>query len=136
MEKQAPTHDDIPLRTYEIRDLDHDGKFEVLEHISAYEDAPGFLNVEISPAFEWINIYSEKNGRFVDEAREFPSFLNEREEHYDFWLRVIEHPEVLDQDSQKLIENNKKEFREVISGYLQKIETLAHGLNLQIRSDG
>ncbi|MBI5115246.1 hypothetical protein HZA56_02130 [Candidatus Poribacteria bacterium] len=122
LEMHSPTHDDVPLRTYCIRDLDHNGRFEVLERISAYENAPGFLNVEVAPAFDWINIYRERNGAFVEATKDFPSFLAERKEHYEFWLRILGCPEVLSQDSQALIEKNKEEFREVISSYLHRLE--------------
>ena len=125
LSEQSPRHDGVPLRTYEIRDLDHDGKLEVLEHISAYEDVPGFLNVEIENAFEWINVYREKDSRFVEATKEFSWFLTERKAHYQFWLRVLEHLDVLNEDSRKLVEENKEHFREVLSGYLQKLNQLS-----------
>jgi hypothetical protein len=30
LSKQSPEHDGVPIRKYEIRDLDSDGRFEVL----------------------------------------------------------------------------------------------------------
>jgi hypothetical protein len=126
LEKRSPTNDGAPLRTYCIRNIDHDGKFEVLECVSAYENAPGFLNVEVAPAFEWITIYREQDGRFVEATKDFPQFLAERKEHYKFWFRVLDHPDAMSQDSQALIEKNKEEFRKVILGYMQRLEQLEH----------
>jgi len=86
---------------------------------------PGFLNVEIENAFEWINVYREKDSRFVEATKEFSWFLTERKAHYQFWLRVLEHLDVLNEDSRKLVEENKEHFREVLSGYLQKLNQLS-----------
>ncbi len=75
LSKQCPTNDGVSLQGYDIRDLDNDGSFEVLEHIGAYEDVSGFLNTELEDAFEWINVYRQENRQFIEATNEFPSFL-------------------------------------------------------------
>ena len=126
LSKQSPTHDGVPLRRYDIRDLDDDGSFEVLEHVSAYEDTPGFLNTELEDAFEWINVYRQKSGQFIQATNEFPSFLTVRKDNYQFWLRVLDCPDVLNGDSRMLVEKNRSQFKEALSKYLVEVERLSH----------
>jgi len=124
LSKQSPEHDGVPIRKYEIRDLDSDGRFEVLEYISAYEEAQGFLNDELEPAFDWVDIYPERNGRFAKAAGSFPSFLKARKIHYMSWLKALENPQHLNSDSQGLIKANIKDFQRILQGYIRRIESL------------
>src|SRR3990172_9550488 len=117
----SPLHDDVPLRTYAIRDLDRDGRYEVLETVSAFESAPGFLNVEIGPAFEWVHVYRCKDGKFTEDTRSFRWFLLERKAHYEFWRRVLDAPSVLSPDSRSLVEANRADFRRIMDMYLKRI---------------
>lgn len=53
---RSPSHDGAPLRQYEIRDIDYDGRFEVLEHRSDLEErATGYLSIEWAPP-TWIGV--------------------------------------------------------------------------------
>ncbi len=122
---QSPEHDGTPLRMYEIRDLDHDGTFEVLEHVSAYEDAPGFLNAELDSAFRWVKVYRYKQGGFVESTGSFRFFLTLRRIHYEHWLRVLDQPEALDPDSRSLVEKNRDRFKMILRSYLDRIRRLA-----------
>lgn len=121
---RSPDHDGVPLRTYVLRDLDHDGQFEVLEYVSTFEDSPGFINVELNGAFEWVNIYGLEKGVYRERTGSFRSFLMERKEHYRFWLRILEAPAALNPDSRSLVEANKGKFRSILRGYLRRIEEL------------
>ncbi len=122
---QSPKHEGVAIRFYEIRDLDRDGSFEVLEHVNAYEHAEGFLNIEIEEAFDWINVYREVNGQFVEATKDFLGFIQKRKSHYALWLRIIEHPHVLARDSQGLVEANKIQFKRVLSDYLYRLDRLS-----------
>lgn len=122
---QSPEHDGVPLRMYEIRDLNHDGTFEVLEHVSAYEDAPGFLNAELDPALRWVHVYRYEKGRFIESTSSFRFFLTLRRIHYGHWLRVLDHPEALDPDSRTLVEKNRDRFKTILRSYLDRIRRLA-----------
>ncbi len=122
---QSPKHEGVSIRFYEIRDLDRDGSFEVLEHVSAYEHAEGFLNIEIEEAFDWINVYREENGKFVEATKNFSGFTQKRKSHYALWLRIFEHPHVLARDSQGLVEANKTQFKRVLSDYLYRLHRLS-----------
>jgi len=124
LSKRSPEHDGVPTRKYEVRDLDADGRFEVLEYISAYEEAEGFLNEELEPAFDWVDIYRERNGRFVKATGAFPSFLKGCKVFYESWLKAFENPSSLSSDSQGLIKANIREFQETLRGYIRRIEAL------------
>jgi len=82
------------------------GRFEVLEHISAYEEAQGFLNDKLEPAFHWVDIYQERNDRFAKATGAFPSFLKARKVHYMSWMKALENPQHLNSDNQGLIKAN------------------------------
>ena len=123
--KESPTFDEIPLREYEIKDVDHDGGYEVVEIINPIEEnSPGFLNIDIAPAFEWINIYRYQNNNFEMATGDFNWFLTLRKSYYQFWLRLFNNSEALDSDSLNLLKSNRKLFEETIKGYIKKIEML------------
>jgi hypothetical protein len=122
---QSPEHDGTPLRIYEMRDLNYDGTFEVLEHVSAYEGAPGFLNAELDPALRWIYVYRYESGRFIESTGSFRWFLTLRRMHYEHWLRVLDHPGALDPDSRGLVAENRDRFKMILRGYLDRIRRLA-----------
>lgn len=121
---QSPVHDGVPLRAYVLRDLDNDGLFEVLEYVSAFESTPGFMNVELNGAFEWVNIYVLDKGGYRMRTGSFRRFLTERREHYQFWLRVLESPAALTADSRTLVKANAAKFRSVLIDYLRKLQEL------------
>lgn len=121
---QSPVHDGVPLRVYVLRDLDNDGLFEVLEYVSAFENTPGFMNVELNGAFEWVNIYVLDKGGYHMRTGSFRWFLTERHEHYQFWLRVLESPAALTADGRALVKANAAKFRSVLIDYLRKIQEL------------
>jgi hypothetical protein len=124
LSKQSPEHDEAPIRKYEIRDLDADDRSEVLEYISAYEEAAGFLNDELEPAFDWVNVYQERNGQFSKATGAFPSFLKARKTFYESWLKTFEHPSNLSLDSQGLINANIEDFQRILQGYIRRIQSL------------
>lgn len=124
LSRASPSHHGRAVRTYEIRDIDGDGKFEVLEHVNAYEQAKGFLNVEIEPAFDWITIYRERDGRFVEATGEFSDLLRIRRIHYVLWLRMFANPQSLNADSKQLVEKNRGEFRAILSTYVRRVDEL------------
>src|SRR4030067_3339054 len=68
LSRLSPLHENVPLRTYAIRDLDHDGRYEVLETVAAFESAPGVLHVEIATAFEWVHVHRCKDGKLTEET--------------------------------------------------------------------
>src|SRR4030067_182069 len=68
LSRLSPLHENVPLRTYAIRDLDHDGRYAVLGTVAAFESAPGFLHVEIATAFEWVHVYRCEGGKFTTDT--------------------------------------------------------------------
>ena len=112
----------MPLRNYVLQDIDHDRKFEVLEYISAFEDSPGFMNVELQGAFEWITIYTFDKTGYRERTASFHWFLEERKAHYQFWLRVLDSPAALSAESRSLVEANKTRFRAILRDYLRRIQ--------------
>lgn len=123
--RKSPQHDGVPLRRYHVQDLDGDGVAEVLEYVSAYEKAAGLLNVELAPAFEWVNVYRYRDGRYGEDAASFGDFLAARRSLYEFWLRVLEHPAVLDKDSQEVVKANRREFRDTLRGFISRVTGFA-----------
>ena len=121
---RSPEHDGVPLRTYVLQDIDHDNQFEVLEYVSAFENSPGLMNVELKGAFEWVNVYAFDGGGFRERTASLRWFLTERKEHYQFWLRVLELPAALNADSRGLVEANKAKFRSTLRDYLRRIQEL------------
>ncbi len=118
--RESPDHDGVPLRRYLIEDLDGDGACEVLEYVSAFERSPGFLNAELAPAFEWVKVYRYRAGEYREDTTSFRGFLAGRRQSYEFWLRVLENPAVLGQDSRALIRANGEEFKRILKGYVDR----------------
>jgi len=88
---KSPTHDGAPLRSFRVEDVNGDAQPEVLEAINSIEEeSTGFLNVELYPAFEWINVYQKKGDSFVLGTEEFPEFLRNRKAFYLSWLERFE----------------------------------------------
>ena len=113
----------ISLNTYFLTDLNNDGVFEIIERENKVEnDAPGFLNVEISTAFEFDKIYKYEKGEFVEKYSDFKNYLSTRKEHYKLWKTLIEKPENLNNDSKKLVEHNRKSFLKEINELILLIE--------------
>ena len=121
---RSPTHDGAPLRRYVLQDLDNDARFEVLEYVSAFEDAPGFMNVELGGAFEWVNVHALGDNGFEERTAAYRGFLMQRKELYLFWLRVLKSPDVLSADSRGLVAANKEKFLVILRDYLRRIEAL------------
>ena len=127
LKEMSPKHDGVSLRTYWIEDLDHDGEPEVLESINSIEeDATGFLNAELHPAFEWINVYKRKDNRYILATEGFPTFLKNRKSFYQSWLRRLKNISGLDADSQALVRNNGEDFNGTLNDYIGRIDRLLH----------
>ena len=125
LSKRAPTHDGVSLREYKTDDLDKDGVPEVLEIVNPIEEKnPGFLNVELSPAFEWINVFKKIGGQYVNASDKFPSFLRTRQEFYMAWLDKFKDTSSLSADSQNLVKTNRKEFVYTLEDYVQRASGL------------
>jgi len=122
--QQSPRHDGAPLRIYEIRDVDLDGAFEVLEHRSAFEDAPGFLSAPLGPAFDWVTIYRQRNGRFQEATAEFRWFLTLQRLKYEQWIRAFEASESLTGDASQLVAANREKFIRILKDYVARVEKL------------
>lgn len=110
-------------RTFALQDVDGDGAFEVLETASHFEAGLEFMNTELAQAFEWTTIYRCRKGRYFEATREFPSFLQTARERYELWLRLLQFPELLSDHSKQLIEANRVEFTEVVTGYIKRIDS-------------
>jgi len=124
---KSPEHDGLPLRTYRTEDLNHDGELEVLEWVNPIEEgATGFLNVELYPAFEWVNVYKKKGNNYLLATEEFPTFLKNRQSFYRSWLKRLENPCGLSLDSQSLMKDNADDFRRRLNDYISRIHSMLH----------
>lgn len=127
LKARSPEHDGVPLRTYRTEDLNHDGELEVLESVNPIEEsATGFLNVELYPAFEWINVYKRKANNYVVATEEFPNFLKNRKSFYLSWLKRLENPSGLGLDSQSLVKDNADDFKRTLNDYIGRINHMLH----------
>ena len=125
---KSPEHDGVPLRTYRTDDLNHDGELEVLEMVNPIEEsATGFLNVELTPAFEWINVYKKKANNYLLATEEFLDFLKNRKSFYLSWLKRLENPSGLSRDSQSLVKHNVNDFKTTLNGYIGRINKMLRG---------
>jgi len=124
---KSPEHDGALLRTYRIEDLDHDGEPEVLESVNSIEEnATGFLNAELYPAFEWINVYKRKDNSYILATEKFPNFLKDRKSFYQTWLKRLKNISRLDSDSQSLVKHNAEDFNRTLNDYIGRINQLLH----------
>jgi hypothetical protein len=122
---KSPEHDGVSLRTYWIEDLDHDGEPEVLESVNSIEeDATGFLNAKLYPAFEWINVYKRKDNSYILATDNFSQFLKVRKSFYQAWLKQLKNISGLDSDSQSLVKNNADAFNKTLNDYIDRINRL------------
>ena len=122
---KSPEHDGVPLRTYWIEDLDHDGEAEVLESVNSIEeDFTGLLNAELHPPFEWINVYLRKHKSYILAFENFSQFLKVRKSFYQSWLRQLKNISGLDSDSQSLVKNNADDFKKTLNDYIDRINHL------------
>jgi hypothetical protein len=127
LKAKSPEHDGVPLRTYWIEDLDHDGEPEVLESVNSIEeDATGFLNAKLYPAFEWINIYKRKDNSYILATENFPQFLKDRKSFYEAWLKQLKNISGLDSDSQLLVKHNADDFNRTLNDHIARINRLLH----------
>ena len=123
LKDKSPQLDGMSLRNYRLEDLNHDGQLEVLEVVNPIEEAStGLLNVKLSPAFEWVNIYQKKGNEYVLATEQFGAFLKSRKIFYVSWLKRFDEPELLDTDSQKLLRANAQQFRETLTDYVARID--------------
>lgn len=99
------------MRDYTYKDLNNDNVYEIIETVNKLEEgAPGWLNGEISPAFDLHRVYNYKAGQFQKDYRPFAEYVEQRIEFYKLWKRQIENPSLLSDDSQELIKANKNTF--------------------------
>jgi len=91
------------------------------------ESATGFLNVELTPAFEWINVYKKKANNYLLATEEFPDFLKNRKSFYLSWLKRLENPSGLSRDSQSLVKHNVNDFKKTLNGYIGRINKMLRG---------
>jgi hypothetical protein len=122
LSKSSPEHDGVPLRRYRIEDIDGDGQAEVIEVVSAFESAPGFLNVELTPAFDWFKIYKLEKSGFREATKSFPHFLAERKEFHEHWLRLVLEPSALSEDSKALVGANRTSFEKTLRDYIGRCQ--------------
>lgn len=65
LKAESPKDHGKPIDEYLISDLNQDGVYEVIERVNKFSrESPGFLNIEISPAFNYDRIYSLTNGSY------------------------------------------------------------------------
>jgi len=113
-----------PTRSYELADLDADGIMEVLEAVPHDETSGAFMNTELGPAFDWINVYEYRDGSYREATERHKQFLRKRRAHYEFWLRLLQKEAALGSDSQALVQANRVVFVAIVRGYIERIDRL------------
>ncbi len=122
LKSESPYHEGAILNSYSIKDLDHDGIYEIIETSNRIEStAIGFLNIELSPAFDFDKIYVLYEKKYMKSESDIGYFLQSKISHYELWKRLISNPENLNSDSQKIIEENKESFLNEIDWILKNI---------------
>jgi len=125
LKRHSPEYDGVSLRRYQTKDLDQDGVLEVLETINQIEeDTTGLLNVELAPAFEWVNVYCKKGSDYGLALGEFPDFLRQRKAAYLSWLERFEKPASLNSDSQELLKANGPLFKKTLHEQVDRINRI------------
>lgn len=123
LENLSPQHDGVPIRNYIVKDLDSDGVEEIIEVINTIEEeAPGLLNSQLLPAFEFHKVYKFHKADFIEDYSGLDSFLKVRIEHYDNWIYKIENPNILSDDSKSLIHHNHDKFKSMLIELKEKVE--------------
>lgn len=121
----APKVEGEGIREYLYQDLNFDNKYEVIEKVNKIEeDAPGFLNVELYPAFELHRIFTYSGGKFQRDYSKFTNYLDSRIEFYRFWKKQIQNPVNLSKDSKELIQANKAMFIKELDRLIELTEKL------------
>lgn len=121
----APKVEGEAIREYLYQDLNFDNKYEVIEKVNKLEeDAPGFLNVELYPAFELHRIFTYSGGKFQRDYSKFTNYLDSRIEFYRFWKKQIQNPVNLSKDSKELIQANKAMFIKELDRLIELTEKL------------
>lgn len=111
------------LNRYHIKDLNNDGVDEIIESINNIErKSPGFLNIQLYRAFEYVKIYTLKNGEYVESYTDFEDYLEEKQETYFTWKNYIRNPEKLSTESQDLIARNKPLFLKELNRLITYID--------------
>ncbi|MBD1397205.1 hypothetical protein H9Q13_08520 [Pontibacter sp. JH31] len=121
----APKVEGEAIREYLYQDLNFDNKYEVIEKVNKIEeDAPGFLNVELYPAFELQRVFTYSGGKFHRDYSKFTNYLDSRVEFYRFWKKQIQNPVNLSTDSKELIKANKAMFIKELDRLIELTEKL------------
>lgn len=121
---RGPSHDGAPLRKYEIRDLNLDGRFEILEHRTGFESAPGFLSGMIGSAFDWVDVYRKESERYELATGEFGPFLSSQRTRYEYWIWVLETDSGVAPRDRTLVEHNREKFIAELKSYIRRIDAL------------
>lgn len=123
LKKTTPKHDGVSIRSYSFQDIDNDGVYELLEKINRIEEtSAGLLNIELSPAFEFVKIYKFNNGRFTECLTGCADYFSTRVYHYQFWKKQISNPVNLTADSKALIKSNKTLFINELDRLIQEMK--------------
>jgi hypothetical protein len=122
LKSKSANHDGVVLNTYSIRDLDHDGIYEIIETSNRIEStAVGFLNSELSKAFDYHKLYVLAENRYLESESDLGNFLQNKIPEYELWKRLILNPENLNSDSKMLVKENQEYFLKEINWILDTI---------------
>jgi hypothetical protein len=109
-----------------LRDLNNDNILEVVEITNQIEiESPGFLPIELSPAFDLHLIYTfdKKYNKYVlCTTSNFKIYLKEREYFYKAWYNLISNPKDLNQNLKDLVNENKKYFLKELNKLLIEVK--------------
>ena len=109
-----------------LRDLNNDNILEVVEITNQIEiESPGFLPIELSPAFDLHLIYTfdKKYNKYVlCTTSNFKIYLKEREYFYKAWYNLISNPKNLNQNLKDLVNENKKYFLKELNKLLIEVK--------------
>ncbi|TYP98251.1 hypothetical protein C7447_103422 [Tenacibaculum adriaticum] len=122
LKSESPNHEGAILNSYSIKDLDKDGIYEIIESNNRIEStAIGFLNIELSAAFDFDKIYVLNDKQYVESKSDIGFFLQNKISQYELWKRLILNPENLNSDSKILVNENRESFLKEINWILKNI---------------
>ena len=90
LKNNSPTFHGLSLNEYAIKDLDHDGIFEILETVSGLDEKMmGYQDARWGKSTFWINVYRLEKGKYKKATSSFRDFLIERKLFYQHWYKYF-----------------------------------------------
>ena len=111
-------------KEYLLRDIDSDGKFEVIEISNEVEtNYPGLLDIELFQIFEYHVVYhfDEKTKSYKSDPARFGFYYKSRKIFHEVWLNEILNSTTLEAKNKAIIQSNQGYFVKEIKKIIKKL---------------